>query len=680
MAWLIDWKKLLTRVFLRRPQAAAGASREEMLRDNHERYRELFEHGQGLICVHDLEGRLLDVNPEAGRSLGYVSSEAIGRNLADFLFPKDRPGFAAYLAGMKEGDRSNGLMRVRTRDGEKRVWMYRNVRIDKPGRSPYVLGYAIDVTELRRLEIEKQEYLDRIEKQNLDLELRNREIEKANRLKSAFVAAMSHELRTPLTSIIGFSDLLAEEPERLDEQQRLYLGFIRQASRHLLQLINDVLDLSKIEAGKVELSLGDVEARDAALEALAVVDPLLAQREIRVESEVPAGLTVRADRVRLRQILLNLLSNAVKFTPDGGTVRLSASLLEDFACFTVSDTGIGIPPEEQTTIFTEFHQVGMTVRGIREGTGLGLAIVRRLVEQHGGKIWVDSEPGKGSCFTFLLPAGHREAPSLPEKPAVVLPRPRRAQPLVLVADDDPAVRELLSGYVRAEGYDAETSASGAAAVEAVRRLRPDLLTLEALAGAGDGGDGWQALRELKADPETAAIPVVMVTVVDEKRKGFALGATEYLVKPAERAALLQVVRRLVPLPSRSPEAVLTIENTAEGQRELVDAVLAAGYRPLAARDGKEAMRVLAQIRPGAVVVSLLLPEQDAFQTILRLRADPVFSDLPVLALAPEDLSLYHIRLLSSGPTRVVFQEDRSWKDRLVPELQQLLGEPAPVVS
>src|SRR5918996_1046439 len=347
MARLIDWKQLLARVFSRRPKVAAGESRDEMLRENHERYRELFEHGQGLICIHDLEGVLLDVNPEAGRSLGYTPTEVIGRNLAELLFPKERPAFAAYLAGIKEGDRKNGLMRVLTRAGEKRVWTYRNVRIDKPGRSPYVLGYAIDVTELRRLEVEKQQYLDRIEKQNLDLELRNREVEKANRLKSAFVAAMSHELRTPLTSIIGFSDLLAEEPERLDEQQRLYLGFIRQGSRHLLQLINDVLDLSKIEAGKVELSLGDVELRDAAVDALAVVDPLMAQRNIRLESEVPDGLAVRADRVRLRQILLNLLSNAVKFTPDGGTVRLTVSRLEDFPCITVSDNGFGIPPEEQ---------------------------------------------------------------------------------------------------------------------------------------------------------------------------------------------------------------------------------------------------------------------------------------------------------------------------------------------
>ena len=260
---------------------------------------------------------------------------------------------------------------------------------------------------------EMQGYLDRIDRQTVDLELSKRETEKANQLKSAFVATMSHELRTPLTSIIGFSDLLAEDEGHLDDRQKLYLGFIRQGSRHLLQLINDALDLSKIKAGKLEISLGEVELWDVAVEALARIEPLAAQRQIVVESEVGVGFCVRADRVRLHQILLNLLSNAVKFTPPGGKVRLTASRLEGFICIAVSDTGIGIAPEEQETIFNDFHQVGMTPRGLREGTGLGLAIVRRLLEQHGGRIWVDSEPGRGSCFTFVVPSCEREE-SLPE--------------------------------------------------------------------------------------------------------------------------------------------------------------------------------------------------------------------------------------------------------------------------
>jgi CheY-like chemotaxis protein/nitrogen-specific signal transduction histidine kinase len=537
-----------------------------------------------------------------------------------------------------------------------------------------VLGYGLDITESKLLEAEKLDYLAQIERQNLDLELRNREIEKANRLKSAFVSAMSHELRTPLTSIIGFSDLLAESPERLDEQQRLYLGFIRQASRHLLQLINDVLDLSKIDAGKLDLNPGPVDLAEVATDILATIDPLVEERQIRLESALAPGLEVWADRVRLRQILMNLLGNAVKFTPPGGVVGLTATALEGVACVAVSDTGVGIPLEEQEGIFTDFHQVGMTPRGLREGTGLGLAIVRRLVEQHGGRIWVESEPGRGSRFTFLIPTRRRQSAATPEKDGAAQPRPRRLQPVVLVADADPAARELLGSYLRAEGYDVETAGGGAEAVSRARALRPDLVTLEVLSAAGED-DGWQALRDLRAAPETAAIPSVVVSVVDEKRNGFALGAAEYLVKPADRAKLMQVVRRLAPLPRRAAEAVLIVDHDAESQRELVGAVIAAGYRPLAAEDGKKALRVLSEIRPGVVVVSLLLPDLDAFQTILRLRADPLFCDLPVLALAPEDLSLYHIRLLSAGPTRVVFQKERPWKVALVAELGGILGAP-----
>ena len=680
MARPVSWtrfRRVLTQIFSRRPPAAPAPRRaDDSHGDGHERYRELFENSQGLICIHDLEGRLLDVNPAAARLLGHDCGELVGRRLDELLSPAVRAGFPAYLSRIRDQGEDSGLMRITSRHGAELVWMYRNVRLDRPGRPSSVLGYAIDVTERHRLEAEKQHYLDRIERQNLDLELRNREIEKANRLKSAFLAAMSHELRTPLTSIIGFSDLLAEAPERLDDQQQVYLGFIRQGARHLLQLINDVLDLSKIEAGKLELSRGQVDLCDVAAEALTLVEPLVAQHKIHLESDVPAAIEVCADRVRLKQILLNLLANAVKFTPPGGRVRLTASAVEGFACVAVSDTGVGIPAAEQESIFSEFHQAGITPRGLREGTGLGLAIVRRLVEQHGGRIWVESEPDRGSCFTFLVPSSHRER-STPAPPAAAgiaaAPRPRRVRPLVLVGDADAAARELLSSYLRMEGYDVAAVGGGAEVVATARLLQPDLITLE-VAPSG-GGDGWQALRDLRAAPETTGTAVVVVTVVDEKRQGFALGAADYLVKPVDREKLLQVVRRLAPLPAPAADAVLIIDHTAEGQRELVDAVLTAGYRPLAASDGKEALRLLGQVRPGALVVSLLLPDQDAFQTILRLRVDPLLSDLPVLALAPEELSPHHRELLASGPTHLISRMDRPWRETLVRELGLLLGSP-----
>jgi signal transduction histidine kinase len=241
---------------------------------------------------------------------------------------------------------------------------------------------------------------------NRELAARNQVVEQADRMKSAFLARMSHELRTPLNAIIGFSDLLAEESGGpLSEKHKRFVGHVQAGARHLLQLINDILDLSKIDAGRIEISHEDFNAADALTEVLSVIKPLADMKRIQVSSALPPELEVYADRTRFKQILYNLLSNAVKFTPEGGAVEIQSGWSEGAIRFSVSDTGVGIPPAEHQAIFDEFHQVSNGAKGLREGTGLGLAITRRLVELHGGTIWVESEPGKGSRFSFTLPPG-----------------------------------------------------------------------------------------------------------------------------------------------------------------------------------------------------------------------------------------------------------------------------------
>ncbi len=243
-----------------------------------------------------------------------------------------------------------------------------------------------------------------LEKLNRELELRNREVERANRLKSEFLASMSHELRTPLHSISGFADLLKEQiAGELNEKQKHYVERIKNAANHLLSLINDILDLSKIEAGRLELHQQPFEVSQSLTEVLDSLAPLITEKSLELENSVPPDITLLADRMRFKQILLNLLSNAVKFTPNGGKIRITSSASERSLEMSVSDTGIGIPSEEQAAIFDEFHQVSETTKGIKEGTGLGLPITRHLVESHSGKIWVESELGKGSRFTFRLP-------------------------------------------------------------------------------------------------------------------------------------------------------------------------------------------------------------------------------------------------------------------------------------
>jgi signal transduction histidine kinase len=240
---------------------------------------------------------------------------------------------------------------------------------------------------------------------NQQLELRNREVEHANRMKSEFLTRMSHELRTPLNAIIGFSDLMAEESAGpLNEKQKRFIQHVSAGARHLLQLINDVLDVSKIEAGKIEFHPEDFIASDAISEVLSVITPLADSKEIRVENRVGNEWALRADRIRIKQILYNLLTNAVKFTAEGGRVCIEAFRETKFVRFCVSDTGIGIPPDEQRMIFEEFHQVGGTTKDPNQGTGLGLTITKKLVELHGGRIWVESNPSRGSSFSFTIPA------------------------------------------------------------------------------------------------------------------------------------------------------------------------------------------------------------------------------------------------------------------------------------
>src|SRR6185295_5231723 len=368
-------------------------------------------------------------------------------------------------------------------------------------------GFFSDVIERKRLEAERQTYLERIERQKVDLEIRNREVERTTRHKSEFLATMSHELRTPLTAIIGFSDLLADGfAGALTETQANYLGFVRKGARHLLQLINDVLDMSKIEAGRLELDREDLPVAEVVAEVRSTVEPLAAAKELEITCDVAPDLLVFADRVRLKQIFYNLVSNAVKFSPDGGSIRIEGARIGRFACLSVRDNGPGIGGEHQRSIFLPFSQLPGSRR---EGTGLGLAIVRRLVEQHGGRIWVESAPGRGSVFAFLLPIGRPAELRAAAGPA--LQAEERERPLIAVVEDDPAWRELLASHLEAGGYEVTVLPWESNAAVRLRALGPDLVLLEPLAGQSGG---WRLLEQLgAAGGELAA---VVVSDLDER--------------------------------------------------------------------------------------------------------------------------------------------------------------------
>jgi PAS domain S-box-containing protein len=491
------------------------------------RFRELLEAAPDAIIEVDREGRIVLLNAATEAIFGYRREDLLGQPV-ERLIPEGARGRhgahrANYWANPVTRPMGFGMILLaRRNDGTEFP-----VEISL---SPVKIDDGFRVTAIIRDVTAKQKAEEAIRAANQQLELQNQELDRANQLKSEFLASMSHELRTPLHTIIGFTELLAEELEGpLNDKQKRFLNHVHQDSQHLLELINDILDLSKIEAGQMELHPESFDASVVVTEVLNGIRPTANARGIVLENRVAHDTVVKADRVRFREILNNLLSNAVKFTTDGGSVWVEnrpAPVSREgaaMACLCVGDTGIGIAQEDHAAVFDKFRQVGSTTRGVREGTGLGLAIVKSFVEMHGGTISLESAPGEGSRFSFTVPAGDS------------------SPPLVLVIEDDPGARELLASYLEPLGIRTESAASADEGLRMARDLKPDAITLDLLL---PGKSGWRVLRELRAMAETSGIPVFVVSVLDQSPA--MVGVTEYLQKPLRKEALLQALRRHAP--------------------------------------------------------------------------------------------------------------------------------------
>jgi len=505
------------------------------------RFRELLEAAPDAILEVDSDGRIVLLNAVAEKVFGYTRAELLGQPM-ELLIPSDlrsrhEQHRSAYRFHPTTRPMGSGLDLYAQRKDGSRFPVEISLSPLKSEDGFRVSAIIRDVTERKqaeqRIQALNESFTRELSTANQQLELRNREVERANRLKSEFLASMSHELRTPLHTIIGFSELLAEELEGpLNEKQKRFMSHIHQDSLHLLELINEVLDLSKIEAGRLELRLETFDLIAAVDEALSSAKALGAQKSIAIESHVPGGISLYGDRLRVKEILYNLLSNAVKFTPDGGKIRLEATLEPASITISIIDTGIGIAPDEHESVFNKFYQVGSTTKGVREGTGLGLAITKRLVEQHGGKIWVESEPGKGSRFSFTLPLMAQ----------AVAPQ-QRDKPLILIIDDELAARELLVSYLEPYGYQAAVATSSDEALRQAVELRPDAITLDLVM---PGRGGWKLLHELRHTPQTSSIPILVISVLDEEQSVLAMGASAYLAKPLKKDVFLKELERHVP--------------------------------------------------------------------------------------------------------------------------------------
>ncbi|HUQ44073.1 MAG TPA: response regulator [Candidatus Limnocylindria bacterium] len=460
------------------------------------------------------------------------------------------------------------------------------------------------------------------------------ELQSASAAKSDFLAAMSHELRTPLNAIIGFSELLVEDGDDATDPKTVatYSEHIHESGLHLLELVNDVLDLARVEAGRLDLKPARFELDALVRQTVATITPLADQKRQRLALNL-APITIDADPSRIRQVVLNLLSNAVKFTGAGGEIRVSLDLDERVARLRVADTGRGIAAADIERIFEAFHQAeGDGTPTHHEGTGLGLALTRQLVDAHSGRVEARSEVGVGSEFTVWLPLDGLTASGAVEPPPVLEP----GKPRVLVIEDDAAARELLRVHLEGAGYAVASTGSGRQGLAWLGKLRPDAVLLDVLL---PDLDGWEILQRAKSDPATRSIPIMVVSVVDDRELGLALGAVDYMVKPVSRDRLLEALGRLtVPATARSRAlTALVIDHDSEALAYYAGLLEPEGVQVIAALDAAGGHRRAAEDQPDLILLDATLPDVDGFELAHAMHHDPATAGIPIWLTTPADL-------------------------------------------
>ncbi len=535
----------------------------------------------------------------------------------------------------------------------------------------------------------------------------------ANRAKSQFLANMSHELRTPLNAILGYSEMLKEDAEDLGQEDlSLDLQKIYGAGKHLLGIINDILDLSKIEAGRMELYLEPFDIEATLQEVVSTIEPLIEKNNNAIAIRLAPKLgSMWADLTKVRQNLFNLLSNSAKFT-EGGTISLEVTRIpnppspdssnrvpwelltqppkpnylttqfphadSDWICFKVSDTGIGMKPEQIQRLFEAFSQGDASTTRKYGGTGLGLAIAKKFCEMMGGDITATSREGQGSSFTMLLPAQvkalstvEQEASAIAE--ADILPN---AGKTVLVIDDDPTVHELMQRFLSKEGWGVAVASSGDRGLELAKELHPDAITLDVMM---PHQDGWSVLCALKADPELADIPTIVLTMMDNKTMGMALGASDYMTKPIDRHRLIALLHKYQqPHPEssfdRAPvESILVVEDDP-ATRELLQRVLENyGWKTFMAKNGHRGLEAIAAHPPDLILLDLMMPEMDGFEFLDALKQYPHWRSIPVVVMTAKDITPEEYMQLK-GSVQTILQKQGLSFERLCTEIRTMITE------
>ena len=649
---------LIEAVAARVGDAVQRVRAEHEARDSATRFRTLTEAIPNQVWTATPDGVVDWANERTLAYRGVRDPRAGGTSWTDLVHADDvDTALAAWMAALRSGDIYETEFRIRRHDGQNRWHLVRALpERDAAGTVVRWIGTNTDIDDQKRAE--------------LALADAKAVAEEANLAKSTFIANMSHELRTPLSAIIGYSEMMAEEIADGCDGADLAgdMAKVEGNARHLLGLINDVLDLSKIESGKMEVYAEDFDVEPTLRELATTVGSLIGKKGNRLELALVPGLgTAHTDVTKLRQVLLNLLSNAAKFT-EQGTITLGASRAPgpagtDRLVFTVSDTGIGMTPEQVANLFQRFTQADASTTRKFGGTGLGLSLTKAFADMLGGEVSVDSAAGQGSTFTFALPAAYTCADT-----GEALPDPESApdaaggHDLILVIDDDADQRALMTRFLNREGFRVQVAAEGRKGLALAKSLHPRAILLDVMM---PGVDGWSVLSELKDDPELSDIPVVMVTSVDQRSLAASLGAADYMLKPVRWDRFRGVMDRF-----RTPVGGMLLVEDDAGIRATVRSILEQdGWEVAEAADGREALERAGERRPEVVLLDLNMPVMDGFDFLAAFRELPGCGDVPVVVVTARDLSRDDRRRLR-GASQILNKGDISLR-ALVERLQKL---------
>jgi PAS domain S-box-containing protein len=657
---------------------------DQRLRDQHFYTRSLIESNIDAIITTDPRGIITDVNKQMEALTGCTRDELIGAPFKNYFTDPNRAE-AAINQVLNEGNVTNYELTARARDDTLTVVSYNATTFhDRDRRLQGVFASARDMTELKRIEQALQQ--------------KNVELEGASRMKSEFLANMSHELRTPLNAIIGFSEVLRDGLlGEMSEQQRRFIGDIFSSGKHLLSLINDILDLSKVEAGKMMLDIESVQLSSLFANSLSIIREKAASRRVQLSIDAPDVDSIQADARKVKQIVYNLLSNAVKFATEGGQVTLHASRVPreevgqlsfagigrtfpveetefaEFLKISVTDTGIGISPEGLKRLFTPFSQIDSSLSRKFEGTGLGLAMVKLLAELHGGAVAVESTVGQGSCFTVWLPFRPREeVRQTPPQALVAIPLELRSgDRTALVIEDDVKSADLIRVQLEAEGFRVRHAASAEIALALAAQHPPSLITLDIML---PNMDGWEFLSRLKQMPALSQIPVVIISIVADPSKGFALGAAAVMQKPISREELYESLKTLglLPLSDGGVLKVLVVDDEPKAVELIAVRLMGLASTVLRAPGGREAIELARRELPDLIILDLMMPEVNGFDVVAALHESPDTARIPILVVTAKKVTAQD-RSRLNGYVTTIMEKANFDREHFIAEVRRAMA-------